>query len=185
METSAFSNAMSNRGRANHMNYHFKTYKYVLSAAALVLAAIAQPLSAQSDNKVNVPLSDPARPVSLRAHLVSGSLTVKGADVKEVVVEAKARGGEESSRGGRSEGMKHIPMTSTGLNIESDNNHVRVSTDAYQRTICPWSSCSALYWTRNQRYWRSFRRARISNSNGIPRCMRCPRSFRSFSRSSG
>jgi DUF4097 and DUF4098 domain-containing protein YvlB len=117
------------------MNYYFKTYKYILSAAALVLAVIAQPLSAQSDNKVNVPLSDPARPVSLRAHLVSGSITVKGADVKEVVVEAKARGGEESSRGGRGEGMKHIPMTSTGLNIESDNNQVRVSTDSYQRTI--------------------------------------------------
>src|SRR5882672_4313870 len=122
METSAFSNAMSNRGRVNHMsnrgrvnhmsnrgrvnhmNYYFKPYKYILSAAALVLAVIAQPLSAQSDNKVNVPLSDPARPVSLRAHLVSGSITVKGADVKEVVVEAKARGGEESSRGGRGEG---------------------------------------------------------------------------------
>jgi DUF4097 and DUF4098 domain-containing protein YvlB len=117
------------------MNYYFKTYKYILSAAALVLAVIAQPLSAQSDNKVNVPLSDPARPVSLRAHLVSGSITVKGADVKEVVVEAKARGGEESSHGGRGEGMKHIPMTSTGLNIESDNNQVRVSTDSYQRTI--------------------------------------------------
>ena len=31
--------------------------------------------------------------------------------------------------------MKHIPMTSTGLNIEAENNQVRVSTDSYQRTI--------------------------------------------------
>ncbi|MBZ5506907.1 MAG: DUF4097 family beta strand repeat-containing protein [Acidobacteriia bacterium] len=117
------------------MNYYFKTYQYILSVAAVILVALAQPLSAQSDNKVTVPLSDPSRPVNLRAHLVSGSITVKGAEVKEVVVEAKARGGEESGRGGRGEGMKHIPMTSTGLNIESDNNQVRVSTDSYQRTI--------------------------------------------------
>ncbi len=39
------------------MNYYFKTYKYILSVAAVVLVAIAQPLSAQSDNKVTVPLS--------------------------------------------------------------------------------------------------------------------------------
>jgi DUF4097 and DUF4098 domain-containing protein YvlB len=117
------------------MNYYLKPYKYILSVAAGVLLTMAQPLSAQSDNKVTVPLSDPTRPVNLRAHLVSGSITVKGADVKEVVVEAKARGREDSGREGRAEGMKRIPMTSTGLNIEAENNQVRVSTDSYQRTI--------------------------------------------------
>src|SRR6478609_4232323 len=118
------------------MNYYFKNHQYILVLAALAaLAAMAQPLRAQSDNKVSVPLSDPTRPVSLRAHLVSGSITVKGADVKEVVVEAKARGAEESHAGGRAEGMKRIPMTSTGLNIEAENNNVRVSTDSYQRTV--------------------------------------------------
>ena len=116
------------------MNYYFKNHKYVLVLALAALAAMAQPLGAQSDNKVNVPLTDPSRPVSLRAHLLNGSITVKGADVKEVVVEARARGGEESRSGGRADGMKRIPMTSTGLNIEAENNNVRVSTDS-QRTI--------------------------------------------------
>ena len=117
------------------MNYYIKIYKYIVFVAAGVLLAMAQPVCAQSDNKVTVPLSDPTRPVNLRAHLVSGSITVKGADVKEVVVEAKARGREDSGREGRAEGMKRIPMTSTGLNIEAENNQVRVSTDSYQRTI--------------------------------------------------
>ncbi|MGZ7098969.1 MAG: DUF4097 family beta strand repeat-containing protein [Candidatus Angelobacter sp.] len=112
-----------------------KNHKYIFSLATAVLFAVTQPLCAQSDNKVTVPLSDPSRPVNLRAHLVSGSITVKGADVKEVVVEARARGNEESHSGGRAEGMKRIPMTSTGLNIEAENNNVRVSTDSYQRTI--------------------------------------------------
>jgi DUF4097 and DUF4098 domain-containing protein YvlB len=72
--------------------------------------------------------------VSLRAHLVSGSITVKGADVKEVIVEAHARHEEEKGEG-RAQGMKRIPMTSTGLNIEAENNQVRISTDSVQRTV--------------------------------------------------
>ncbi|MGZ4841370.1 MAG: DUF4097 family beta strand repeat-containing protein [Candidatus Angelobacter sp.] len=121
--------------KAKYMNYYLKNHKYIVSLATAVLFAVTQPMCAQSDNKVTVPLSDPSRPVNLRAHLVSGSITVKGADVKEVVVEARARGTEESHSGGRAEGMKRIPMTSTGLNIEAENNNVRVSTDSYQRTI--------------------------------------------------
>jgi DUF4097 and DUF4098 domain-containing protein YvlB len=115
------------------MNYYFKSNKYIISIAA-ALFALVQPMWAQNDNRVTVPLSDPARPVTLRAHLVSGSITVKGADVKEVIVEARARG-DEARTGGRAEGMKRIPMTSTGLNIEAENNNVRISTDSYQRTI--------------------------------------------------
>lgn len=117
-----------------YMNYYFKSYQYILSLATVGLLAVAQPLCAQSDNKVTVPLSDPTRPVNLRAHLVSGSITVKGGDVKEVVVEARARH-EDSRSEGRANGMKRIPMTSTGLNIEAENNNVRISTDSYQRTI--------------------------------------------------
>ena len=116
------------------MNYYFKFNKRIILIAVTALFALAQPMIAQSDNKVSVPLTDPSRPVTLRAHLVSGSITVKGADIKEVVVEARARG-DEAHAGGRAEGMKRIPMTSTGLNIEAENNNVRVSTDSYQRTI--------------------------------------------------
>jgi DUF4097 and DUF4098 domain-containing protein YvlB len=115
------------------MNYYFKFYKIAL--AAIVIFLVAPLLAGQaSDNRVTVPLSDPTRPATVRAHLLNGSITVKGGDVKEIVVEAKVR--HEDSRGeGRAEGMKHIPMTSTGLNIEAENNQVRISTDSVQRTI--------------------------------------------------
>src|ERR1700742_3684904 len=127
METYAFLNAN------NSMNSYFKAYKFALSMAAAALLAVALPLNAQSDgNKVAVPI-DSTRPVNLRAHLVTGSITVKGADVKEVLVEAKGRADEDSGRESRSNGMKRIPMTSTGLNIEAENNQVRISTDSTQR----------------------------------------------------
>src|SRR6267154_1368639 len=134
METYAFSNAMSKPMKTKYMNYYFKSYTHIVLIAAAAVFAVVQPLSAQSDNKVTVPISDPSRPVTLRAHLVSGSITVKGGDVKEVIVEARARG-DEAHPGGRADGMKRIPMTSTGLNIEAENNNVRISTDSYQRTI--------------------------------------------------
>lgn len=119
------------------MNHNFRIYRYILLATATAVLA-AQPLLGQGPNRVTVPLTDPTRPVNLRAHLLNGSITVKGADVKEVTVEAKSRNGEDSDREGRSDrsqGMKRVPMTSTGLNIEAENNQVRVSTDAINRTV--------------------------------------------------
>jgi DUF4097 and DUF4098 domain-containing protein YvlB len=114
------------------MNSYFKYYRFAIAALFTIVTPF---LVAQApDNRIAVPC-DPSRPVNLRAHLVSGSITVKGGDVKEIVVEARARGGEESRGDRRAEGMKRIPMTSTGLNIEAENNNVRVSTDSYQRTV--------------------------------------------------
>src|SRR5689334_5554495 len=134
METYASLNAMSKNMNPKHMKSYFKSYKFVLAFIAFCLAAPWVVAQAPDSNRVTVPLSDPTRPATLRAHLVSGSITVRGADVKEMVVEARTR--HEESRGeGRAEGMKRIPMTSTGLNIEAENNQVRVSTDSVQRTI--------------------------------------------------
>src|SRR5882762_4457988 len=126
METYAFLNAMS-KSMTN-----FKFHKFMIQIVSAVLVAGAPMLSAQSpDNKVTVPITDPSRPVTVRAHLLSGGITVKGADVKEVVVEARVRDHEGRHEDGKSEGnMKRIPMTSTGLNIEAENNEVRISTDS-------------------------------------------------------
>ena len=114
---------------------NFRVCKYICIAAAAVSLTVATACYAQSDNHVAVPLSDPTRPVTLRAHLLNGSITVKGADVKEVIIDAKSRGGEEPGHNGRAEGMKRIPMTSTGLNVEAENNQVRISTEPMQRTV--------------------------------------------------
>ncbi len=125
-----------------------KQQNYLLYPITFVLALSisAAAANAQNDNRIAVPLADPARPASVRAHLLNGSITIKGGDVKEIVVEAHVRDegrgergegrGEERGEGrGPSAGMKRIPMTSTGLNVEAENNQVRISTDAIQRTV--------------------------------------------------
>lgn len=114
---------------------------YFIYSITIVLATVlsAPAVFAQNDNRVQVPLADPTRPASVRAHLLNGSLTVKGADVKEILVEAHVRdeGRDDGRRESRSpsSGMKRIPMSSTGLNVEAENNQVRISTDAIQRTV--------------------------------------------------
>src|SRR5437660_10497845 len=102
---------------------YFKFNKFILAAIFCLSTGL---LSAQAgSNRVAVPI-DATRPVSLRAHLVSGSITVKGADVTEITVEARVRHDEDHHEGGRAEGVRRIPMTSTGLNIESENTQVRM-----------------------------------------------------------
>jgi DUF4097 and DUF4098 domain-containing protein YvlB len=129
------------------MSKSMKKQNYFLYPIMFVLAVLisAAAANAQNDNRIAVPLADPARPASVRAHLLNGSLTVKGADVKEILVEAHVRDEGREGRGERGEGrgegrgpsagMKRIPMTSTGLNVEAENNQVRISTDAIQRTV--------------------------------------------------
>lgn len=118
-----------------------KIYSVFISAVIVVLMFGAQLLSAQAadNNRITVPLTDPSRPAHVRAHLVSGSITVKAYDGKDVIVEARARGeedGEQEKPEGRREGnLRRIPMNSTGLSVEAENNQVRISTDSYRRAI--------------------------------------------------
>jgi len=95
---------------------------------------------AQGQDRVNVPLDDPARPAIVKISQVSGSIFVKGYEGKEVVVEAHARTERDRVRRGRdgeanTEGMKRIPIAATGLSVEEESNEVRISTDSHMRAI--------------------------------------------------
>ena len=115
------------------------SYRRIFISAAATLTLFAGAGWAQ--DKVNVPLDDPARPAVIKASQVSGSIIVKGYEGKEVIVEARAR--TEPNRRGRrirdgepgAEGMKRITIAATGLSVEEENNEVHISTDSHMRTI--------------------------------------------------
>jgi len=116
------------------MNQTKLHYSLILFMIVSIFLAAPQVWAQADSNRVVVPLSDPSRPATVRAHLVSGSITVKAYEGKEVIVEARVR--ENGKMEGRGEGgMKRIPMTSPGLNVEAENNQVRISTDSFQRTV--------------------------------------------------
>ncbi len=87
-------------------------------------------LGQDGGEKATVPLHDPSRPARIQAHVMLGGITVRGADVKDVIVEARSRGHEESHerRPARAEGMKRLDLGGSGLDVVEDNNVVTIKT---------------------------------------------------------
>ena len=107
-----------------------------LIAVSLFAAVAALGQDAQPD-RVTVPFSDPSRPKALRIGLINGGITVKGYDGKDAIVEARAEGssGKHHRAAERSDGMRRIDMSGTGLTVEESENVVRVGTRAINEDI--------------------------------------------------
>ena len=104
-----------------------KYARMIWLAGLFTVCSLAMAQEAPAD-KVNVPLSDPSRPVMLKVGLISGSITVKGGSVKEVTVEARLRDTEnDEEKSDKPRGLKRIPNKNTGLTVEEDDNVVMVS----------------------------------------------------------
>jgi DUF4097 and DUF4098 domain-containing protein YvlB len=126
------------------MNNHTRRFQSILAAAVFVGLALSVPQTqvlaeeqAQSQtqsgsDKVSVTLSDPTRPALVKASLISGGITVKAYDGKEVVVEARVRN-RESSRS--DSGPKRLTISTTGLTVEEESNQVNINTESYARAI--------------------------------------------------
>jgi DUF4097 and DUF4098 domain-containing protein YvlB len=91
-------------------------------------------LAQDGAEKVNVPLQNPSAPPSVHVHLMMGSVTVRGADVRDVEVQARSRnrGEERESRPAGTEGMKRLDIGSSGLDVVEDNNNVSIKTSWFR-----------------------------------------------------
>lgn len=95
---------------------------------AISLAFLCAVIGAAQE-KITVPLSDPARPATIKARLISGSITVTAGTNPEVVVQS------DSSRPLRRDlipnsippGMHRIDTGGRGFNIEEDHNLVTIN----------------------------------------------------------
>ncbi len=117
--------------------YEKLSFLYVLVFSSLVSAQTA------GMDRLTIPLSDPARPVTLKAGLMNGGITVTGYAGKEVIVEARARTEEEERENhknkenekNKAQGMRRLEITATGLTVEEENNVVEISTSSMNRTV--------------------------------------------------
>lgn len=115
--------------------------------ALCATAAVAATAPAENPvQRVTVPLSDAARPGALRVDLVHGSITVKGSNRKDVLVEVRPRdhdrdrdrdpdrdGGDDSEdKAPRAAGLRRIPQP-TAFTVEEQNNRVEVSANDPRR----------------------------------------------------
>ncbi|MFP3941431.1 MAG: DUF4097 family beta strand repeat-containing protein [Thermoanaerobaculia bacterium] len=106
-------------------------------AAALALALLATAPAAAAE-RLAVPVSDPNRPVTLRAGGLQAGFTVEGYDGQEVIVEMEAGDPAERDRHGRhgsdSEpppGMRRLPNAGFGLTVEEKDNVVEVDLEGH------------------------------------------------------
>jgi len=97
-------------------------------------AAEEQQGKQRAGDRVVVTLSDPSRPSTVKASLITGSITVKAYDGKEIIVEAHPRSRDDSDDDNRP-GPKRLNIATTGLNVEEENNQVNIGADAIQRAI--------------------------------------------------
>jgi hypothetical protein len=86
-------------------------------------------LLGQESDVLKVPLTDPSRPVSLKVSLLNGSMTVRGYEGKEVLVESSGRSrGRSSDRvPDKAKGLRRIDMNRGGLTVEEEDNRVVVN----------------------------------------------------------
>jgi DUF4097 and DUF4098 domain-containing protein YvlB len=100
-------------------------------ALALVISlTVIAGLTAAQD-KVTVPLSSPGQPATVKAHLVSGSITVTAGTGPQVVIASGAGQDRGSRREDRNAppGMHRIDAGGHGFNVEEDHNVVTVVPD--------------------------------------------------------
>jgi len=135
METYAFSNAMNNT--MNPMRLYTQFIFIFLLTVLLMSGAPWVLAESPNGNHIVVPLGDPSRPAQVRAHLLNGGITVKTHQRGEVIVDARVRAGDDDEEQERRPkgGLHRIPMNSSGLSVEAENNDVHISTDSHTRTI--------------------------------------------------
>ena len=86
-------------------------------------------------DRVTVPLSDPSRPGIIDVSLVHGSITVRGANRKDVVVTARPEAERPSRRyDPDAAGLRRIPQTA-GYRISEEGNRIKVSSDNPNRSV--------------------------------------------------
>lgn len=111
-----------------------KTPRILALAAFTAFTAISAPLLAQGDLKeqLTIPLSDPAKPGSLKVHLITGSIRVTGYTGNQVVIDATTKQPDKAEKPKEVDGMKRISKNG-GLDISAteENNVVNVSSKLF------------------------------------------------------
>lgn len=112
-----------------------KTPRILALAAFTAFTAISAPLMAQGDLKeqLSIPLSDPAKPGTLKVHLVTGSIRVTGYNGNQVVIDASTKQPDKSEKPKENaEGMKRISKNGAlDISATEENNVVNVSSKLF------------------------------------------------------
>lgn len=84
--------------------------------------------------RITVPFSDPSKPRMVKANLLHGSISVKGYEGKDVIVEVRGRSGSQK-RSAESQGLRRLDLHATGLIVEEQDNVVQIKAKDEPRRV--------------------------------------------------
>ncbi len=106
--------------------------------ACLALLAFCGSASSQENaDRTTVSFSDPTHPGVLHVGLVTGTITVKGRDIKDVIIDTHDRGGNWRFRGRDDDvppGLHRLPQQPS-INVEEQNNRMTVGSPNVNRFV--------------------------------------------------
>jgi hypothetical protein len=91
---------------------------------------------AQGNSEFTIPLTDPAKKGRLKAHLNTGSITVKGTARKDVLVKYRSEEDDDDRDNDKSaDGLKRVGGGGMDLEASETNNSVRVNTGSWNHKM--------------------------------------------------
>jgi hypothetical protein len=115
------------------------TMSFMLAAAfAGSLSLVSSPAVAQPGDQVTVPFSDPGRPGSVRISTLNGTVTVRAANRRDVLIETRgedqARERDRSRGNDRSSGLRRL-NSPAGFEAVEENNQMVISSNGNEDTV--------------------------------------------------
>lgn len=110
--------------------------KQLIAICTLTFLAITA--YGQNQGQLKIPLTNPGEPGKLRVDINTGSITVKGSDVPEVIVNYQGREQkvkDKDKNGSSSGGLKKIASNSLDLEASEKNNRVVVESDSWSKGV--------------------------------------------------
>jgi hypothetical protein len=99
---------------------------WAVACVAGVVGSVAAGAQGQSE-RVTVPFSDPSRPGSLNVQLMDGSMTIRGTDRRDVLIEASGGEQDRSSRNDQAAtGLRRLTQRG-GFSVDEQANTMRLT----------------------------------------------------------
>ncbi len=89
---------------------------------------------AQTTGEIPIPLSDPSKRATLKAHINRGSITVKGTGRKDILVKYSVAEGKKKE-GETKDGLKRISSGTIDLEVSENSNAVKINSDSWNTKI--------------------------------------------------
>ena len=112
------------------------TTSFMLAAVfAGSLSFDSSPAVAQQGDQITVPFSDPGRPGSVRISTLNGTVTVRAANRRDVLIETRGEDPDRNRRGNdRAGGLRRL-NSPAGFEAVEENNQMVISSNANDDTV--------------------------------------------------